>query len=71
MLLVLVFIELNRHPKLHHGQPAIDPLFVSAARAYGHRVIGIVLSGGDSDGAAGLQAIKEHGRRTSGKGVLS
>jgi two-component system chemotaxis response regulator CheB len=56
-------IRLNRGPKVHHTRPAADPLFISAARAYGDRVIGVVLSGGDGDGAEGLRVIKEHGGR--------
>jgi two-component system chemotaxis response regulator CheB len=56
-------IWLNRGPKVHFTRPAADPLFDSAARAYGARVIGVVLSGGDSDGADGLHSIKSHGGR--------
>ncbi len=54
-------IRLSRGPKVHHSRPAADPLFISAAEAYGKRVIGIILSGGGTDGSAGLRAIKEHG----------
>lgn len=54
-------IHLHRGPKVHHTRPAADPLFTSAAETHGQRVMGIVLSGGDSDGAAGLRAIAEHG----------
>jgi hypothetical protein len=61
VLLEPVRIRLNQGPQVHYTRPAADPLFVSAAEAYGERVIGIVLSGGGSDGAIGLQAIKEHG----------
>ena len=61
MLLGPAFVRLSRGPKVHYTRPAIDPLFLSAAKAYGKRVIGIVLSGNGSDGAAGLKAIKEHG----------
>ncbi len=53
-------IRLARGPKVNHARPAADPLFISAAEAYRERVVGIVLSGGDGDGAAGLRAIKKH-----------
>jgi two-component system chemotaxis response regulator CheB len=54
-------IRLTYGPKVKHTRPAADPLFISAAEAFGKRVIGVVLSGGGDDGAAGLRAIKEHG----------
>jgi two-component system, chemotaxis family, protein-glutamate methylesterase/glutaminase len=42
----------------------LGPLLTSAAMTCGSRVIGIVLSGGDSDGAGGLRAIKDRGGMT-------
>ncbi len=46
---------------VHFSRPSIDVLFESAALAFGARVAGVLLTGGNEDGAAGLHAISRAG----------
>ena len=52
--------HLTRRPAYDRHLP-IDALFNSLATAYAEGAIGVVLSGGDSDGSVGVQAIKHEG----------
>jgi len=52
---------LNTDEKVRYVRPSVDVLFISAARAYDSRVIGIILSGSGADGAAGCLEIKAKG----------
>jgi two-component system, chemotaxis family, protein-glutamate methylesterase/glutaminase len=54
-------LSLSVDEPVHFARPAIDLTFESAALAYEEQLLGIVLTGANSDGAAGLAAIREQG----------
>jgi two-component system, chemotaxis family, protein-glutamate methylesterase/glutaminase len=47
--------------RIHHLRSSANPLFESAAECYGRNAIALVLTGMDSDGTDGVQAIRAHG----------
>jgi two-component system chemotaxis response regulator CheB len=61
LLLERDHIDLWRGPKENRHRPAVNPLFRSAAVAFGRRVIGVILSGFLDDGATGLWWIRRYG----------
>jgi two-component system, chemotaxis family, protein-glutamate methylesterase/glutaminase len=54
-------IALSADEPVHYSRPSIDVLFESAADVYGDRLLGIILTGGNEDGAAGLHAVHRAG----------
>jgi two-component system chemotaxis response regulator CheB len=52
---------LSVEARVQYTRPSIDVLFESVADGYRERAIGIVLTGANNDGAAGLAAIKRNG----------
>ena len=56
--------SLTTDEKHNYSRPSIDVLFESAAWAYTKNLIGVVLTGANSDGALGLKTIKDYGGMT-------
>lgn len=57
-------LSFSKEEPINFSRPSIDVLFESAAVAYQNRVIGVLLTGANSDGSAGLLCIKEKGGLT-------
>ncbi len=47
--------------KVNYSRPSIDVTFKSVADVFGEKLIGIILTGANSDGAMGLKTIKDKG----------
>jgi two-component system, chemotaxis family, protein-glutamate methylesterase/glutaminase len=54
-------LNLSADEKINFSRPSIDVLFETAAWALGPEVIGVLLTGANNDGAAGLKAIHDNG----------
>jgi two-component system chemotaxis response regulator CheB len=54
-------LALSADDLVHHSRPSIDVLFESAAEVYGERLLGVILTGANEDGAEGLAAVHDAG----------
>lgn len=54
-------LALSVDAPVHYSRPSIDVLFESAADIYRERLLGIILTGANDDGASGLQAVRRAG----------
>jgi two-component system, chemotaxis family, protein-glutamate methylesterase/glutaminase len=54
-------IALSTEETVNHSRPSIDLSFITAANAYRDKLIGIILSGANKDGAAGLKKVHDNG----------
>lgn len=57
-------IALSTDASVNHSRPAIDLSFITAANSYRDKLIGIILSGANRDGAHGLKAVANKGGLT-------
>jgi len=54
-------IALSTEEPVNHSRPSIDLSFLTAAQVYREKLVGVILSGANKDGAYGLKKIKEYG----------
>ena len=54
-------LALSADDPVHHSRPSVDVLFESAADVYAERLLGIILTGANADGAAGLAYLQDRG----------
>jgi two-component system chemotaxis response regulator CheB len=64
MLIEDGYFALSAGAPVYYARPSIDVLFESAADVYGNKVIGVILTGSNQDGANGMAAIKKRGGLT-------
>jgi len=57
-------LALSVDEPVHYSRPSLDVLFESAADIYRERLVGVVLTGGNEDGAVGLAAVQRNGGMT-------
>ena len=56
--------SLSTEERVNFARPSIDVLFDTALDTYGHRLVGVIMTGANRDGSAGLRRIKERGGLT-------
>jgi two-component system, chemotaxis family, protein-glutamate methylesterase/glutaminase len=65
-----MFIELGNRfalsteEPINHSRPSIDLSFITAAQAYRNKLVGVILSGANKDGAYGLKKVADLGGLT-------
>ncbi len=56
--------SLSTDKKVNYSRPSIDVLFETAAWAYKQKLLGVLLTGSNNDGAAGMKTINDYGGTT-------
>ena len=58
------YLSLSTDAPVRYSRPSIDVMLMSAADAYGHRTVGVILTGANADGAHGLRRVADVGGLT-------
>ena len=56
--------SLSCDERVNYSRPSIDVLFESAAEVYQNKLIAIILTGANSDGAGGIKTVSKYGGTT-------
>jgi two-component system chemotaxis response regulator CheB len=56
--------SLSYDAPVNYSRPSIDVLFETAAEVYKNKLLGIILTGANKDGARGMKTIRQHGGTT-------
>lgn len=56
--------SLSQDEPVQHARPSIDVLFEAAARVYGAKACGVLLTGANADGAEGMRCLQDEGAIT-------
>lgn len=61
MLIERDHFSLSLDAPVRYSRPSIDVALMSAADAYAHRAVGVILTGANADGSAGLRRVADRG----------
>ncbi len=64
-------IHLSDTERVHFLKPAVDPMFISAAKVFGEKAMAVLLTGMGNDGAEGCVEIKKAGGYTIAEAASS
>ncbi|MGM0607437.1 MAG: protein-glutamate methylesterase/protein-glutamine glutaminase [Candidatus Muiribacteriota bacterium] len=64
---VNLILDVNQKPQINHHRPSADILFESAAKNFGKKTMGIIMTGMGNDGAKNIGLIKQNGGYTIGQ----
>ena len=64
-------LSLSAGRPVNFSRPSIDELFVSAGAVFGNRLVAVILTGANDDGAVGIDYIRRRGGYTVAQSIVS